>query len=155
MKIRYLSNREIKKLASSIKKLWNIDLESDDVKAVYLKKGELLVGKPTLIRVNEKLYPFLKEDGLISKLPKAVIDMGAVPHIVNGANVMRPGILSIDECRKGDVVVVVDERHGKALAIGEMLVDYEEFSEMKKGVVIKNVHYIGDEFWEAAKSLRV
>jgi predicted RNA-binding protein (TIGR00451 family) len=80
--------------------------------------------------------------------------MGAIKFVTNGANVMRPGIKSFQApFSKGSVVVVVDEKHGKALCVGTAMVDLTEAERMEKGAVIKNVHYIGDEFWNAVKEM--
>jgi len=57
---------------------------------------------------------------------RVVVDAGAVRFIVNGADVMGPGIVESDEqINIDDVVVVVDERHGKPLAIGRALKKFD------------------------------
>ena len=52
---------------------------------------------------------------------------------------------------KDAVVVIRDERHGKALAIGIALQGSEELKQTKKGKSIENLHFVGDELWEAYK----
>jgi len=102
-------------------------------------------GKMLFFRKNGLLFPTLKIVDLV-QLKRVTIDMGAVPHVVNGADVMSPGIISADpEIKVGDVVVVVDEKHGKPLAIGLAL----KVSAMRapKGKAIKNIHHVGDEIW--------
>ncbi len=156
MRIRYLSKREIKKLIKRLKDEWGIEAKPERVKAVSLKKGELLIGGPTLLMLDDLLVPFLGEAELVERLPKVVIDMGAVPYVTRGANVMRPGIVEVrGNVDRGRLVSVVDEKFGKALAVGLWEVEPDEFQRMKKGVVVKNLHYVGDEFWEAAKELNV
>lgn len=156
MRIRYLSKREIKKLINRLKDEWGVEVRPERVKAVSLKKGELLIGGPTLLVLGDLLIPFLGENKMIEKLPKVVVDMGAVPYVTRGANVMRPGIAEVrGNVAKGCLVSVVDEKFGKALAIGLWGVELEEFQRMRKGIVVKNLHYVGDEFWEAAKELNV
>ena len=156
MKIRYLSKREIKRLVNRLEEELNIAVKPDRVKAVSLKKGELLIGRPIVLIVEGILIPFLGETEIVEKLPKVVVDMGAVPYVARGANVMRPGIVKIlGNVGKGGLVSVVDEKYGKALAIGTLEIELEEFEKIKKGVVVKNLHYIGDEFWETAKELNV
>ncbi len=83
-------------------------------------------------------------------LPKIVVDQGAVPYIVNGASVMIPGIVNIDsQIKKNDYVVIVDEKHQKPLAVGIALMDAEKVLKEKKGKAVKNLHYIGDRYWDA------
>jgi PUA domain protein len=80
--------------------------------------------------------------------------MGAVPHVCNGANIMAPGIVSFDgEFRKGDYILVVDERHRKPIAVGEILYDRVEAKNVKQGVVVKNMHFVGDKVWKFTRKL--
>lgn len=154
MNIRYLSNKEVKRLVRELEGLWGIKKLSERMRVVYLKRGELLLNDLVIIRIEGRLMPFLKEERIIANLPKVVVDMGAVPHIVNGANVMRPGVVTMDEgAKRGELVTIVDEKHQKIIGIGILEVDMEEFKEMKKGVVVRTKHYVGDEFWEAVKEL--
>ena len=80
--------------------------------------------------------------------------MGAVPHVCNGADVMAPGIVRVEgEFDKGDLVLVMDEKHGKPLALGESLYDAETVRNTKQGVVVENVHFVSDKIWNFAKTL--
>ncbi len=66
-------------------------------------------GQPLILRTRAGLIPSLKFDELINDLPKIVVDMGAVAHVVNGAQIMRPGIKQFgNDFAKGDLVVIVD-----------------------------------------------
>lgn len=126
------------------------------VEAVETGKAELLLvdRKPVLFRDGERVYPTLVFAEAIAALPKAVVDMGAVGHVCNGADVMAPGIVRFEgEFPQGSLIVVVDVKHGKPLALGEVLCDSEAVTTVKKGVVIRNVHYVGDEVWGAIKAL--
>ena len=114
-------------------------------------------GKPFIVKVDDKLIPLLKyllkmkiED---IKIPKVVVDMGAVKHILNGADVMAPGIVSIEgSFMKGDVVLVIDEKYRKPLAIGLALYDSTEISSMRRGKVVLNIHFAGDRIWKLSYS---
>jgi PUA domain protein len=80
--------------------------------------------------------------------------MGAVPYVCKGATVMAPGIVRIEgEFGKGDLVVVVDMKHGKALGLGESLLDAETAKQTKKGPVVKTLHYVSDKIWDYTKTL--
>jgi len=109
-----------------------------------------------VVLVNKKPIAFRTQDGIfptlfsIEEIPlkRVIVDMGAVSHVAGGADIMAPGIVSTDEgISMGDCVVIVDERHGKALAIGLALVGG---ASMKgpKGRVVKNLHHVGDEIWK-------
>ena len=75
--------------------------------------------------------------------------MGAVKFVVNGADVMRPGIVEIEEgIAKDEFVAVIDKNNKKPLAVGIALFSSEEMKGMNSGKVIKNIHYVGDELWK-------
>lgn len=77
------------------------------------------------------------------------VDMGAVPYVVKGADIMSPGVVAVDsELTKGDWCIVTEERHNKPLAVAEMLVDGLEVESMDRGKVARNIHYVGDKIWE-------
>jgi PUA-domain protein len=126
------------------------------IEALEAGKAELLLvdRKPLLFRTGERVYPTLLFAEALVTLPKAVVDMGAVRHVCNGADVMAPGIVRFEgEFPQGSLIVVVDVKHGKPLALGEVLYDFEAAKAVKKGVVIRNVHYVGDDIWGASKAV--
>jgi len=87
-------------------------------------------------------------------LPQIVVDMGAVAHVVNGSHIMRPGITEIRGVfSKGDLVVILDEKFGKTIALGRAEADSEVVKSVTKGRVISNLHYVGDVFWESFAAL--
>jgi PUA domain protein len=107
-------------------------------------------GKPLILRLQSGLLPSLKFDELTNGLPKIVVDMGAVAHVANGAQIMRPGIKQLnDDFVKGDLVVIVDEKFNKAIALGLAEMDSEAMKSQTKGKVITNLHYVGDELWKS------
>ena len=107
-------------------------------------------GVPLILRTKVGFLPSLKFDGFIVNLPQAVVDMGAVAHVVNGADIMRPGVKSLPgDFGKGDLLVVVDEKYGKPIALGIAEFDSVAMRSMVKGKVIRNVHFVGDELWNS------
>lgn len=103
-------------------------------------------GRGVLFRAPEGFFPVLTALDLVP-LRRVVVDMGAVPHVANGADIMAPGVVSADlEIKAEETVVVVDERHGKPLAVGLAL---HPGAELKgpKGKAVKNLHHVGDEVW--------
>jgi len=110
--------------------------------------------KPIMAKSNEMLFPTLKFEKLFTFLPKIVVNMGAVSHICNGADVMAPGVVRINgNFNEGDFLLVVDERYEKPLAIGVALVNSQVAKNLTHGKIAKNMHFVGDELWNLLKSL--
>jgi PUA-domain protein len=105
--------------------------------------------KPLLMDTGDWVFPTLK--GAI-RFPfperRVVVDAGAIPFVVNGADVMRPGIVSVsDDVKIQEPVQIVDERHGKPLAIGIALLDAPDMRARTSGKMCKNFHHVSDEIW--------
>src|SRR3989338_1707366 len=114
-----------------------IELQEDEQKIIYLNQ------KPAFFYQQNKLIPTLKI--LLEKplLKKITVDMGAIPFIIKGADIMRPGIKIIDpQIIKDEPLVIIDEKHQKPLAIGLALYNATEMQTLTTGKVIKNIHYI-------------
>ena len=125
------------------------------IEVVEFESGQICIvnTRPIMFRA-EAFLPLLGFTEFIQAAPKVTVDMGAIPFVCKGANVMAPGIRRVNgEFSKGDLLVIDDEKHGKALAIGESLFDAATFKETKKGPVIKTLHYVSDKYWNAAKLL--
>jgi PUA domain protein len=109
----------------------------------------LIDKKPQLMESEDWVFPTLK--GLLEHpFPerRVVVDSGAVAFVYNGADIMRPGIVSVsDDVRQGQPVQVVEERYGKPLALGIALYDAGEMRQRKSGKMVKTIHFIGDELW--------
>lgn len=127
----------------------NFEIAETDFGNIYL-----LNGRPILHKTGEKILPTLFFTELSDRLPKIIVDMGAVPHVCKGADVMAPGIVCVKgEFCKGDLVLIVDEKHGKMLALCEALYDTEKAKNIKKGAVAKSLHFVSDKIWDFAKTL--
>ncbi len=120
-------------------------LELHDEKILYINH------QPAFFYYENKLVPTLHNLLKAPALLKAiVVDMGAVRFVVGGADIMRPGIVSIEsEISAGDFVVIVDVNNKKPLAVGIALFASSGMQEMKTGKVIKNIHYVGDDVWKS------
>jgi PUA-domain protein len=80
---------------------------------------------------------------------RITVDMGAVRFVVNGADIMRPGIVAVtDDVRADRPALVVEERHGKPLAVCIARFDADALRAETGGKVCKNIHHVGDEIWE-------
>jgi PUA domain protein len=127
---------------------------SIEVVAADLGRIFLIGGKPLLFECGNRVFPTLMFEGFVSKAAKIAVDMGAVPHVCAGADVMAPGIVRYDgDFVKGDLVVVVDVKYGKPLLIGEALLDRVSAQKTAHGVILKNIHYVGDEVWKLLRKL--
>lgn len=105
-------------------------------------------GRPLIMVMEGQI--FLTVLGAIELKPQkklVIVDSGAVRFIVNGADVMNPGIVFADpEIAKGDLVIVAEERHKKPLAIGRAIISGTEMH--GEGKAIKSLHHVGDLIWE-------
>jgi len=116
--------------------------EGPNVKIFYLN------GKPFLAATKDGLIPTLLFEKALLLLPRITVNMGAVPYVCNGADVLAPGVVRIEGVfAVGDFVLVVDERHGKPLAVVSALVDSQAASGLQRGKVAVNLHYVGDSLW--------
>ncbi len=77
------------------------------------------------------------------------VDMGAVPHIYNGADVMAPGIVEADPAiEPGQLVWVRDEANRQPLAVGEALASGVAMAAGAEGKAVRTLHHVGDWIWE-------
>jgi PUA-domain protein len=158
----FIKSSDIKKFQAE---LHGMKLDSDTLfgKTCKMERGMLedgtilyfINGELTFIEQDKRIFPFLR--AILRNfihLPKVVVDMGAIPYIIKGADVMFPGIVSADPgIKKDDFVTIVDEKHDKPIAIGLALENGPDFSREKKGKGVKNVHYVGDKLWEFIKTV--
>jgi PUA domain protein len=156
-----LKTKDAKLLKDAASAALKIDLDTlFDVKAtvevIESDVGEvyLLSGRPVLFKVEKRVLPTLLFNEFTAKAPKIVVDMGAIPYVCKGATVMAPGIVRVEgEFDVGDLVLVLDMKHGKALAVGETLLDSATARVTKKGPVVKTLHYVSDKVWDYIKTV--
>ncbi|MEK6940005.1 MAG: RNA-binding protein [Nanoarchaeota archaeon] len=135
-------NKEIEQYKVEISKKDQVELIEDKYKIILINK------KPSFFYYNDKIVPTLKLLQENTVLKRITVDMGAVKFVVNGADIMRPGIVEIEEgIAKDEFVAVIDKNNKKPLAVGIALFSSEEIKAMASGKVIKNIHYVGDELW--------
>ncbi|MEM0505403.1 MAG: PUA domain-containing protein [Sulfolobales archaeon] len=80
-------------------------------------------------------------------IPKAVVDEGAVKHLINGADVMAPGIIEVEEFKEGEIVSVWEPKKETPIVVGKALMNSKTIKEVRKGRAIKNIHHVGDKLW--------
>ena len=119
-------------------------LETNADVALYLVNK-----KPLLMDAGDWVFPTLK-GALQCPFPerRVTVDAGAIPFVVNGADIMRPGIVAVSgDVKAQEPVQIVDERHGKPLAIAIALFDGEAILNSASGKMCKHFHHVGDELW--------
>jgi PUA-domain protein len=159
----FLKEKESRELLDRASQRFRVSLnqvfgEKACIEVVETEFGDvcLINRKPMLVATKAAVYPTLVSEELFEVLPRIVVDMGAVPFVCKGANIMAPGIRRFEgSFAKGDIVFVVDERHGKPLAIGEATYGVEEAKNVKQGMIVKNIHYVGDSVWKLIKDLAI
>ena len=145
-----LNRRTAKRLVEELSSLYG-DIDVKKFESAILEDATvyLLDDVVEFVREGDALYPHLGSTH-VDQLPRVVVDMGAIPYVCNGADVMAPGITDMDAFMAGDIVVVRDVTHGKALAIGRALKSSSDIEAVKKGKVVENLHYVGDSLWSGA-----
>ena len=108
----------------------------------------------TAVKIGDDILPFLDDIPILEKFPYVTVDMGAIKFVCKGANVMRPGIIKFSDFESGEIVCVIEESQNKFLAVGKAEMSSKEAQDASKGEVIKNMHYISDDFWEIKKEIK-
>lgn len=155
-----LSKKETSVIVDKLIENWpeNIIPKIKNIKSYEIEKNKkLLIHEDnfTAVQINEIILPYLGNNNLVELFPYVLIDMGAVKYICNGANIARPGIVKFESFSKDKIVIVKDKEHQKPLAVGTSLYDSEKASELSKGHIINNMHYVGDKFWNLYKVLQI
>lgn len=149
--LRKSQHREMIRIIKSISEETGDALINKRLELATVDDYELLLveGKPLFVMIEG--IPFFTVRGALEMKPRqrlVTVDAGAVPFIVKGADVMKPGIVSADPAiKEGDNVIVIEETHGKPLAIGRALVDASQMTGTG-GKVIKTIHRVGDKLWD-------
>ena len=157
MKSNLISKSETSKILDQIKLQWKIDLpKQKNIKTHDVnEKGVIITGNGiTAIKIGDDILPFLDDVQILEKFPYVTVDMGAVKFVCKGANVMRPGITRFSDFESGEIVCVIEESQNKFLAVGKAEMSSKEVEDANRGEVIKNIHYISDDFWESKKEIK-
>ena len=144
-----LRRKEAKRIAKNIEERFGISLTAEmDLVKVDSKEVLLVEGEPMLFKHENNWYPTVL--AVLKFRPtkgKVVVDSGALPFVMNGADVMKPGIVWADErIKKDDFVYITVEEKDTPIAVGLALVDGPEMIG-KRGKAVKNLHHIKDKIW--------
>lgn len=161
----FIQKSQIKELKDDILKQY----DQNFITQIFPKKARIEViqtdAGDTLYAINDVLKLWKSKHGYIPvltllldkrvNLKKIVVDMGAIKYVANSADIMRPGVTKIDpSIKKNDIVVIVDETHDRALAIGKAMYDANEMEKVTTGKVVLNLHTIQDSVWEFEKNFK-
>ncbi len=152
-----LSKRDLRALASEASEsLPGVEIPRGGVELVEYRDYSLylLDGSPFLARVKGRLIPHLKwllRNG-VGELPRLRVDPGATRALARGADLMVPGIISVEgEFEEGSIVVVVDDRYNAPIAVGVALMSSSEIKRRlegeRRGKAVKILHRPGDDIW--------
>jgi PUA-domain protein len=149
-----LREKEIKVLDEDIQARLGVDAFSPDEPVDRAESSEydvLFIGNQVQGIIHQG-RAFLTVRGLL-KHPATksyvVVDMGAVPYVTKGADVMGPGIVAADPAiAPGDLVWVKDIKNGIPLMIGEALISGQEMGTKAPGKAIKSIHFVTDKLWK-------
>ena len=148
----HLRSDEVSAIQDTLADRLGIDVEADALELAELADEDFdvgLVDGEALVWYPED-EPFLTVRGANVFEPTkylVTVDAGAISFVSDGADVMRPGITEADpDIEAGDLVIVVEESHGKALAVGRALTDGSDMVG-EAGKVVESLHHVGDELY--------
>ena len=159
MKKWVLSRRDSTEMISKIESALGLSLnlpKSAQAECAEPEEGAVFIGLDgfEFVQSGDSYFPFLGSAATLGHFPSAVVDEGAIRFLLNGADVMRPGVRKLDDWgAAGRTVVVKEEKKGRAIAVGTSMVSSDEARGMSKGGCIRNTHHVGDRFWNLHKSL--
>jgi PUA-domain protein len=149
-----MREKDIKTMSESVSAMVGVQVFTNEDTVDMAESSEfnvVFVNNEILALVIEG-RPFLTVRGLLKYKPTkryVTVDMGAVPFVTKGADVMGPGIVEADPgIQPGDFVWVRDMKFQKALAIGEAMATGAEMAAKKPGKLIKSIAYVGDKLWK-------
>jgi PUA domain protein len=149
----HLRSDEIDELEASLADHLGIDLDGDSYERVEFtdvdREVVLVDGEPLVASFDGDLFVTVRGANAHQPTNHVVtVDAGAISFVSDGANVMRPGITdATDDIESGDLVVIVEETHGKALAVGRAETDGADMVG-DSGRVVESLHHVGDDLYE-------
>jgi PUA domain protein len=147
-----LRSKEAKSIIQSLQDRLGVNLSIfDNIETGEVEDITVLIHQNEIFGIILNDQPFLTLRGLMAHVPTkrfVTVDMGAVRFVVNGADIMAPGIVEVDtEIEEGDLVWIRDVNNNKPLAVGIALTAGMDIMGMGKGKAVKNIHWVGDTLW--------
>ncbi|MCS7130074.1 MAG: DUF1947 domain-containing protein [Archaeoglobaceae archaeon] len=146
---RRLRKKEAKEITKEISEKAGVIVEGEmDLIEFGDLKLILVNNEPLLIEYGGRHY--LSVYGAIKLKPekyRVTVDSGALEFIINGADIMKPGIVFADSrIKEGDFVYVTVEGKESTIAVGIALCNAEDMK--GKGKAVKNLHHVKDKIWK-------
>lgn len=142
--MRHLSGKEKKQLKEIIPKGYEIDKKDEVIEEnniLYKNKNKYL------IKIDDIFIPHLNSV-IEDKYPICYIDNGAIPFLLRGADMMRPGIEKIQgEFEKGEIILIKNLNYPKVIGISQSLLSSEEMKSQEKGKSLHVLHYLKDQYY--------
>jgi PUA domain protein len=143
--MKHLSGKDKKKINEILPLGYTIEKKDEIIEnndGILLKNGI-----PYLIKVKETYIPHLKSVNEKS-YPICFIDNGAIPFLLKGADMMRPGIEKIEgDFEKSAIVLIKNQNYPKVIGVGFSELTSSEMEVQEKGKSVKIAHYIKDQYY--------
>ncbi len=157
MRLKRLSNKEIRELNKD-NSLVRLNISFNKGEELYIVSDKsypdmIIKDRKAILFKDEKdewipsLYLITNNKNAYEVLPKVAVNDGAVKFILNGANIMRPGIVDWTDFSKDDVVLVLNKNKG-ILAVGSAVISSEDMRSLSRGVVVNNLHHVNDNIFK-------
>lgn len=146
-----LRKKTAKEVSRKLKETSGVEITGDMDRVKIDGNVVILVDQEPIIIEHDGRY-YLTVYGALKYRPtkwKVMVDQGAMSFVMNGADIMKPGIVQVDDSvKRDDFVYITVEGKDTPIAIGTALVDAEE---MKQGTgkAIKNLHHLKDKVWNS------
>jgi PUA-domain protein len=153
-KRRRLRNKEVKALAQELNDTMGMDVISteDIIDIASSMEYDVIFVNGDILAIIVEGKPFLTVRGILelgADRAFVTVDMGAVPYVANGADVMAPGVVDADlQLEEGNMVWIRDEKNARPLAIGKALMSGSDMISAKSGKAVVTIHYVGDKLWK-------
>ncbi len=152
-----MRDKDVRALAQQMEEACGapVFVPADGVDMAESSDFDLIFVKSDILGLVKDGKPFLTVRGVLRYHPTkryVTVDMGAVPYVTNGADVMGPGITEADpDIAEGDLVWIRDIRNNAPLAIGVALRSGTELIDKLPGKAVKTIHYVGDRLWKTGE----
>lgn len=111
-------------------------------------------GVPMAFAFENRVMPTVK--GLLQYPASAryvTVDEGAVKFVLNGADIMAPGVVDADPgVKEGDAVWIREEKHKRPLAVGIAIMSGPVMAAAEKGKAVRSVHHLRDKLWDLTQT---
>lgn len=149
-----LGDRDVEAATDFLRQAFGMEPLPTPIEKGTTDEGDVLIADGRIVawRRGDRFWPTIQ--GLLLRPPErawVTVDMGAVPHVTNGADVMAPGIVDADErVEAGDPVWIRDVDNEQPLAVGQASTDGPEMVAKAEDKVVETLHHVGDRVFELA-----